>query len=152
MSLHASKVDANARWNAAMHEQVTVSCEMGCIWCCYHLVTCAGFEADLIREKAPPFMVQRAIEMGREQTCDASQWFARRQPCAFLDGSTCAIYGYRPTVCATLWAASPVEHCGLGSRVHFLRVDNTDPIAFTAALERTTPGVFRWGLLGQLLG
>lgn len=98
-----------------------VSCQRGCTWCCYQMVTVSLLEsfwlADHVIHNMRPAARHKVIERLRETAVEAhttpEAYFSLTSHCGFLDTSSgdCLAYDRRPAGCRFYFVISPPEDC-----------------------------------------
>jgi Fe-S-cluster containining protein len=112
----------------------TISCKIGCIFCCTQYIRISAQEAHSIvcwLDKNPdalkhfletyPLWLKkfRAIQAAAVSKCEGGQpifvevglYNSANIHCPFLKNNECVIYEARPYACAGYFATSPVEYC-----------------------------------------
>lgn len=137
---------------------VVPTCRKGCDACCHQLVMTTMAEA---REAARWIRTQpldeqerlvRSLEAWLEASADlrrrlqegadadlealvdglASEYWARRIPCPFLQGGACSVYEARPLICRHHFSVSDPELCRSGEEDVIERMETMDEVFFFA--------------------
>lgn len=119
-----------ARQHAEQNDR-TITCEMGCAYCCYQKILVGAAEGLAIYGELKstggwtPEIQAKLKEADRAMTeNDHSVFFDLKIPCAFLDEESpgrgkCTVYNSRPIACASTYAMS-------GDPKNCDKLDNTD--------------------------
>ena len=99
-----------------------VSCRPHCASCCHLIVTCNFSEVIVLVLAAKAYgyefnneEIKAQFEAIQRPGVTLASWFGERRPCAFLSGTQCAFYEYRPAACRFHYVFTPVENCALGA-------------------------------------